>query len=464
MKRKRTVLPLLEVFKGDSKVGAFYIQSARTVVGSREGAHVRLHSSRIQPEHLVFEVVDKRFIEAVNLADDSRVSHLGAPFDRVRLVEGSVIRLGKLEFRLRYVPKLESQSGDSESADGEARPVVSATQAAPSASTSAWVQAAMRDREARDSDESSLQATAKLTPAPARPPPAQPTPARPTPAPAAAATPVSARPAVASRRAPPPVAEPSTLKTQDCIPIVYKRQKRRNLFFLFLAFVAIGGAMVAWMMHRHRVKEAEALEYLMRHRDGGAATEDELDGEAWGGLAEAGRARLGADERSSSGSSSSRRSGSRSSVASADGTLDFSVSSPTGSGLDDVPEDPEDRLLRELEDMSADIIDQEIAEATSKKPWVDMDAVNSVLRNRVTPRARMCYQDILEKEPDLAGTLQMSITIGTDGRVSSARASSSSSLSNSDLESCVSRHVRAASYPAARNGAVTFTYPFRFSN
>ena len=443
MKRKRKVLPLIEVMKGDREVGAFYVQAIRTIVGSDDRAQVRLHSSRVEPQHMAIEVVDGRYLEAVNLTEDDRLLHDGQPFDRVRLLDGSQITLGKVTFRVRYVPKLEAPAAGAKSVDEE--PAASDAPETASRATTAWVEAAIRERDEKEpqADEPVAGSTAKLAPPTAREPAPQSAPATPS------------RPA--ARRAPPTVDTMPALRTQDAIPVEYRRQKRRRRFAVLLLLLLGIGVAVGLLLKKRTAARQEALDYLSKNRDdGGSGAQASADGESWGGLADLARERRASGEGPRTASSGGGGGGGGST-----GGGGFSMS---GSGSDgSAPElSPEERLMDDLADASLDIMDEEIA--VQEKPWADIAAVEAILRSQVAPQAHMCFQDLLEKDPDLSGTMHLVLTLGTDGKIASVGVDRSmSSMDNDDLKRCIERRIRSRTYPAAKRGSVTFTYPFRFS-
>jgi hypothetical protein len=118
--------------------------------------------------------------------------------------------------------------------------------------------------------------------------------------------------------------------------------------------------------------------------------------------------------------------------------------------------------LGDLGDMNFEL-DAEAAAAASRA-WVDVPAVEAVLRDEVTAHARMCYRRRLETTPGLAGTMNLDLIIGTDGRVSAVYLNQSlSSLDDEEILECVRRAIQARTYPPAYGGPVTITYPFRFN-
>ncbi len=455
-KKKKTVLPLLEVLKSGRRVGSFYIQRARTVVGSGRKAQVRLKSSRAQDEHLVIEVVERSYLEAVNAAKDPEMRHNGESFERVRLKEGSVIELGRLSFRLTYVPKLEgAPSGKRPSLDTPMPSISGDGEPSQAANTVAWVEAALKEKtgkgdEPRPSvEDEGPKKTDKIAPPPATPAPA--------PAPAPEKTPAQPAPAPPP---PAPIKRAPVGETTQGVLSAYKARKRRRLLFVFLLLVTLGGSVTTWILHRRAIEEQKTLDYLMKHRQtesGGEAVEAE--GEAYGGLADLGRQRreTGEGPRAPSSSWTGASGG-----GGGGGGGGFSISGGGGGGAPDPDLSPEERLMSDLESMSMDMMDEDIAAANQGRAWVDMPKVEAVLRD-VTPSARMCYKSLLEDEPGLAGTLHMNMTLGTDGRMTSVSANrGASTLAHDDLVSCVSRQIRARTYPKAKGGPVTFSYPFRF--
>ncbi len=106
---KRKVIPKLEIHKRGKLVDSFLLNTPRLVIGSAPGAHIRLRSAEVETEHLVIELVNRRFLEAVNVAGDPHLRHQGEGFERVRLGKGSVITLGPLAFKLVFVPRDPTQ-------------------------------------------------------------------------------------------------------------------------------------------------------------------------------------------------------------------------------------------------------------------------------------------------------------------------------------------------------------------
>ncbi len=117
MAKSRKVTPKIEILKKGKVLNSFLLNRTRLVIGSAPGAHVRIKAEHINPEHLVVELVNRRYLEAVNVSGDPHLRHEGEGFERVRLVKGSTITLGNLAFRLAFV----EQQADEGSFDGISR-------------------------------------------------------------------------------------------------------------------------------------------------------------------------------------------------------------------------------------------------------------------------------------------------------------------------------------------------------
>jgi len=118
--------------------------------------------------------------------------------------------------------------------------------------------------------------------------------------------------------------------------------------------------------------------------------------------------------------------------------------------------------LRGLQEMSSEIFMEE-ADAAAKA-WIDVDAVEAVLRDDVTPHARMCHRQRAEVQSGLTGTMAVQIVIGTDGKVTAVYLDrESSTLTDEEILECIERAIRARGFPRAFGGPATLTYPFRFT-
>ncbi len=77
-------------------------------------------------------------------------------------------------------------------------------------------------------------------------------------------------------------------------------------------------------------------------------------------------------------------------------------------------------------------------------------------------RFRLCYENGLRNNPNLAGRVGVRFIIGRDGSVSNA-ANGGSDLPDSGVVSCVTRAFYGLSFPQPDEGIVTVTYPIMFS-
>ena len=110
MAKSRKVTPKIEILKKGKVLNSFLLNRTRLVIGSAPGAHVRIKAEHINPEHLVVELVNRRYLEAVNVSGDPHLRHEGEGFERIRLVQGSTITLGNLAFRLAFVEQQDEDS------------------------------------------------------------------------------------------------------------------------------------------------------------------------------------------------------------------------------------------------------------------------------------------------------------------------------------------------------------------
>jgi hypothetical protein len=80
---------------------------------------------------------------------------------------------------------------------------------------------------------------------------------------------------------------------------------------------------------------------------------------------------------------------------------------------------------------------------------------------RHRPQISFCYNAQLTRKPDLAGKVTLSWIIRLDGSVTAAKVKSSS-LGNSDAESCMVRALGGWRFPKPEGGVVEVEYPFVF--
>jgi hypothetical protein len=90
---------------------------------------------------------------------------------------------------------------------------------------------------------------------------------------------------------------------------------------------------------------------------------------------------------------------------------------------------------------------------------LSQEAIRRVV-HRHLPEVRFCYEQGLQHNPSLEGRVSIQWIIGADGRVQSS-ALASSSLSNSNVESCIVGAVQRWTFPSPDGGGVVgVNYPF----
>ncbi len=89
------------------------------------------------------------------------------------------------------------------------------------------------------------------------------------------------------------------------------------------------------------------------------------------------------------------------------------------------------------------------------------EAIRSVVRRHIN-EVRYCYEQQLQRRPELAGRVVVSFIISSTGTVQSAFVSEST-LSNASAEGCIAQAVRRWTFPAPTGGIVTVNYPFELS-
>ena len=118
MAERKVAIPSFEVLRRGRLVKAIPVHRNRLIIGSEDGADIRLKHPAIAPRHLEVAVVDGRYLEASNLAGDGRVLLGQRPMSRARLRDGDELDLGPVTLRLTYShtdsrPSLPSVSGPS---------------------------------------------------------------------------------------------------------------------------------------------------------------------------------------------------------------------------------------------------------------------------------------------------------------------------------------------------------------
>jgi len=88
------------------------------------------------------------------------------------------------------------------------------------------------------------------------------------------------------------------------------------------------------------------------------------------------------------------------------------------------------------------------------------EIIRRIVRQQIG-RIRACYQQALNRSPQLSGRLVTRFVIGRDGKVSNAGVTGS--LGNAAVSRCVVRAISAMTFPRPAGGIVTVSYPFVFS-
>ncbi len=88
------------------------------------------------------------------------------------------------------------------------------------------------------------------------------------------------------------------------------------------------------------------------------------------------------------------------------------------------------------------------------------EIIQRIVRSNIN-RFRYCYEKGLQKDPTLAGRVTLSFVIGTDGSVTSVKATSS--LTDTEVQTCVAAAFKTLSFPKPDSGIVQVTYPLLFT-
>lgn len=123
---RQTVLPRLDILRKGEVVRQVPLSRARMVLGSEEGADLRLKHPAIAIRHVAIEIVQGRYIEAENLAGEGRVLLAGQSVTRARLREGDELDLGPVILKLVFERKKArpAQTEDEPTDADRAAPVV----------------------------------------------------------------------------------------------------------------------------------------------------------------------------------------------------------------------------------------------------------------------------------------------------------------------------------------------------
>ena len=110
MSQQQVIIPRFQVLRRGEVIRVVPVHRSRLVIGSEDGAHLRLKHPAIAPRHLEVTVVDGRYLEAANLAGEGRVLLGNHPMNRARLREGDELDLGPVALRLTYERSESSRS------------------------------------------------------------------------------------------------------------------------------------------------------------------------------------------------------------------------------------------------------------------------------------------------------------------------------------------------------------------
>lgn len=110
MSEPQVIIPRFQVLRRGEVIRVVPVHRSRLVIGSEDGAHLRLKHPAIAPRHLEVTVVDGRYLEAANLAGEGRVLLGNQPMNRARLREGDELDLGPVALRLTYERSESSRS------------------------------------------------------------------------------------------------------------------------------------------------------------------------------------------------------------------------------------------------------------------------------------------------------------------------------------------------------------------
>ncbi len=99
---------------------------------------------------------------------------------------------------------------------------------------------------------------------------------------------------------------------------------------------------------------------------------------------------------------------------------------------------------------------------------IDPKYIQSVVRDDYFPLAKQCYGSALERNPKLAGTIEMSFRILGDpkigGVVDDVKLSDGTTLDDKEMQTCLRESMMSVTFDAPpEGGEVTVVYPVRFS-
>ena len=99
---------------------------------------------------------------------------------------------------------------------------------------------------------------------------------------------------------------------------------------------------------------------------------------------------------------------------------------------------------------------------------VDPKYIQSVVRDEYFPLAKQCYGSALERNPKLAGTIEMSFSILGDpkigGVVDDVKLSKGTTIDDNEMQTCLRESMMSVTFDAPPGSeSVTVVYPITFS-
>ena len=96
--------------------------------------------------------------------------------------------------------------------------------------------------------------------------------------------------------------------------------------------------------------------------------------------------------------------------------------------------------------------------ARAGKGSLDKDTIRTVVRAHIS-EIRQCYNEGLQRKPELAGKFNIDFEIAENGEVTASKVSGST-LNDTTVEACMAATAKSWKFPAPTGGSVAVTYPF----
>lgn len=90
---------------------------------------------------------------------------------------------------------------------------------------------------------------------------------------------------------------------------------------------------------------------------------------------------------------------------------------------------------------------------------LDKDLIRRIVRAHI-PEIRYCYNEGLQRDPDLAGALTVDFEIAPTGDVVASEIHEGSTLKDAAVEACIAAAVMKWKFPKPDGGHVLVSYPF----